>query len=118
MHVASSDFRVDISLNLLTLLVSCAIALALLWQLVVLLERPSQAPALLAAPAADAFGDEAGPPSWAASDELLAPVRETSNLPLTLPRGSVFRCTVGGRVTYADRPCEHGDVRVLRLPKG
>jgi hypothetical protein len=118
MHVASPDFRVDISLNLLTLLVSCAIALALLWQLVILLERPSQAPALITASATEADGDEAGPPSWAASDDHLAPIRETSNLPLALPRGSVFRCTVGNRVTYADRPCEHGEVRVLRLPKG
>jgi hypothetical protein len=118
MHFASSDFRVDISLNLLTLLVSCAIALALLWQLVILLERPSQAPTLLATPATDAYGDEAGPPSWAASDEYVAPVRETAHLPLALPRGSVFRCTVGGRVTYADRPCERGEVRVLQLPKG
>ena len=118
MHVASSDFRVDISLNLLTLLVSCAIALALLWQLVVLLEQPARAPALLAAPATGADGDEAGPPSWAASDERLEPAREALNLPLALPQGSVFRCTIGGRVTYADRPCERGEVRVLRLPKG
>jgi hypothetical protein len=116
MHLASSDLRVDISLNLLTLVVAGAIALALLWQLVILLDRPARpdVPAMLYS-AATAF-DDAGPPSWAAEVESQVPARDSANPPLSLPRGSVFRCNASGRITYSDRPCDRGEVRVLRLP--
>ena len=37
MHLAASDFRIDLSLNFLSLVVSGAIALALVWYLVLIL---------------------------------------------------------------------------------
>ncbi len=110
MLVATSDPQFDLSLRFLSLLVSGAIVAALLWYLVLILQ-----------PLASFGGGEVGPPAWAAMPEA------ASAFPVALPaatperRGTaaitVFRCEVDGSVTYADRPCDRGGVRVLRLPR-
>lgn len=123
MHAAASDLRLDFSLRFLNLLVSGAIALVLLWFLVVLLEPwidvqrmrnvvPIVEPDPLSTGAAAAARarEEIGPPATAASQISTAPVQ------LIAPAFTVFRCELRGRVTYADQPCERGGMRVLRLP--
>jgi hypothetical protein len=116
MHAITSDFRVDLSLHLLTLWVGGAIALALVWHLVILLSpliefRAAQTPAMT-----DFQVTEAGPPAWAAMEDSPEPLAEISAAPLPAPtHDMVFRCEAAGRVTYTDRPCERGDMRVLRL---
>lgn len=127
MDLAASDPRIDASLRFLSLLVSGAIVLALLWYLFVLiapwidLERwqgtaPIVALDPLSTPGSNRGGADAdaGPPASAASrgDTLAsAPVQ------LIAPAYTVFRCELKGRVTYTDQPCEHGGMRVLRLPR-
>jgi hypothetical protein len=116
MHAITSDFRVDLSLHVLSLSVGGAIALALIWHLVILLSpliefRAAQIPAV-----ADVQVTEAGPPAWAAMEDFPQSQAEISAAPLPAPtHDMVFRCEAGGRVTYTDRPCERGDMRVLRL---
>jgi hypothetical protein len=116
MHAITSDFRVDLSLHVLSLSVGGAIALALIWHLVILLSpliefRAAQIPAVT-----DVQVAEAGPPAWAAMEDFPEPPAEFSTAPLSEPtHDMVFRCEAGGRVTYTDRPCERGDMRVLRL---
>ena len=114
MHLAASDFRIDLSLNFLSLVVSGAIALALVWYLVLILS-PLASSGGPDAIAHDASGD-VGPPAWAAVDvPALSPASPA--MPKVASVVTVFRCESQGRVTYADRPCEHGGVRVLRLPR-
>ena len=115
MHIAASDFRIDLSLNFLSLVVSGAIALALVWYLVLILSP------LVASdnPGATTLGasGEVGPPAWAAVDGLPGLSAASPAMPKVASVVTVFRCESQGRVTYADRPCEHGGVRVLRLPR-
>lgn len=118
MQLATPDIRVDLSLHLLSTLVSAAIALALLWQLVVLVSplidfRGTAQPVL----AADAGDDEAGPPAWATTAEPTATGQQTVPQPQATTYFTVFRCEANGGVTYTDRPCERGGMRVLRLPR-
>ena len=114
MHIAASDFRIDLSLNFLSLVVSGAIALALVWYLVLILSPlANDGPG---ATAHDASGD-VGPPAWAAVDGLPGLSAASPAMPKVASVVTVFRCESQGRVTYADRPCEHGGVRVLRLPR-
>ena len=111
MIVATPDPQFDLSLRFLSLVVSGAIIAALLWYLVLLLQPLAH------------FGDgaEMGPPAWAATPEL--PTTIASAPPATTDtdgggaRFTVFRCVVDGSVTYTDRPCERGELRVLRLPR-
>ena len=115
MHAITSDFRVDLSLHVLSLSVGGAIALALIWQLVILLSpliefRAAQIPAV-----ADFQVTEAGPPAWAAMEDVPEAPVELPAAPPPAVHDMVFRCEAGGRVTYTDRPCERGDMRVLRL---
>jgi hypothetical protein len=116
MHAITSDFRVDLSLHVLSLSVGGAIALALIWHLVILLSpliefRAAQIPVV-----ADLQVTEAGPPAWAAMEDFPKSQAEIPAAPLPAPtHDMVFRCEAGGRVTYTDRPCERGDMRVLRL---
>jgi hypothetical protein len=115
MHIAASDFRFDLSLGLLSLLVGGAIAVALLWYLVVLLQ-PWSAP--VAAAPVTTSSEPVGPPAWAGLDELpLAALRFAPALP-ALPVLTVFRCEARGRVSYGDQPCAAGDMRVLHIPRG
>jgi hypothetical protein len=127
MHAAASDPRLDVSLRFLSLLVSGAIALSLLWFLYVLVEpwidlrhlngvTPIVEPDPLATQSAryDELGEEVGPPSWAA--RLDAPL-SSAKAHLIAPAFTVFRCELRGRVTYADQPCDRGGMRVLRLPR-
>jgi len=111
MHLAASDFRIDLSLNFLSLVVSGAIALALVWYLVLILS-----PLVASSTAHDASGD-VGPPAWAAVDGVPGLSPASPARPKVASVVTVFRCESQGRVTYADRPCEHGGVRVLRLPR-
>jgi hypothetical protein len=117
MHFVNPDFRVDLSLHLLSVLVAGAIALALVWQLVVilspLLDFRQPAYSVLAT---DIGQDETGPPAWAAVDELRSTALESSQ-PRIATHFTVFRCEANGEVTYTDRPCERGGMRVLRLPR-
>jgi hypothetical protein len=112
MHVAASDFRVDLSLHFLSLLVAGAITLALVWYLVVIL-TPPRAEDWAPAPIADSA--DVGPPAWVALDAV-PPLRPTAVPTLGSEVVTVFRCDAQGRVTYTDHPCEHGGERVLRLP--
>jgi hypothetical protein len=111
-----SDRRVDLALNMLTLLVSGAL-LATLAYLVFMWLRPS--------PVVSDRGD-VGPPAWAAmSDVLATPARLEFDLPLPMPRVefelplpyglAIYRCEHRGEVTYSDRPCLSGRVRPLSI---
>lgn len=116
MHVAAaSDFRLDLSLNFLSLVVSGSIALALVWYLVLILS-PLVAPNVPAHHSSQAVG-EIGPPAWAAVDSTPVVQHDLPALPHIASVFTVFRCESQGRVTYADRPCEHGGVRVVRLQR-
>jgi hypothetical protein len=127
MHVAAPDPRIDLSLRFLSLLVSGAIASALVWYLVVLIEpwidlqrwqgdTPIIAldPLSTLSPQLSSDTEEVGPPASAAlRDHTLG----TGPIQLFAPAFTVFRCELRGRVTYADQPCERGGMRVLRLPR-
>jgi predicted lysophospholipase L1 biosynthesis ABC-type transport system permease subunit len=113
MQLAAPDFRFDISLGLLSVLVGGAIAVALIWYLAVLLM-----PLLPRDAAATVRGEFVGPPAWVAIDDApLLHLRFAPALP-ALPLVTVFRCDTGGRVSYGDQPCPTGDMRVLHLPRG
>ena len=127
MDIAASDPRIDASLRFLSLLVSGAIAVALLWYLFVLvepwidLERWQGAtpiveldPLSTIAPSRDGSDKEVGPPASAA---LRGGPFSSPPVQLIAPAFTVFRCELRGRVTYADQPCERGGMRVLRLPR-
>ena len=115
MDVAASDFRIDLSLNFLSLIVSGTIALALIWYLVLILSPlVGSSPPVKFSPAA--VGD-VGPPAWAAVDSTPMVQHDLPALPRMASVFTVFRCESQGRVTYADRPCEHGGVRMLRLQR-
>jgi len=119
MQLVNPDFRVDLSLHLLSLLVGGAIALSLVWQLVAVLSPlvDFQATAL-SMPSTDPVDEEAGPPAWAAVDDAASAAAPDELLaPRIATHFTVFRCEVNGRVTYTDRPCERGGMRVLRLPR-
>ncbi|HQR75419.1 MAG TPA: hypothetical protein PLR35_03240 [Burkholderiaceae bacterium] len=127
MDIAAADPRIDASLRFLSLLVSGAIVLALLWYLLVLiepwidLERWQGAtpiieldPLSTMAPQRDDANAEVGPPASAALRRgpfVSAPVQ------LIAPAFTVFRCERKGRVTYSDQPCDAGGMRVVRLPR-
>lgn len=122
MHVATSDPRLDLSLRFLSLIVSGAIALTLLWYLFVLIEPwidlerwQGSAPIVELDPLSTvtrSAADDVGPPASAAMTEALAaPVQ------LLAPAFTVFRCDLKGGVTYTDRPCDRGGMRILRLPR-
>ena len=127
MQLAAPDPRIDLSLRFLSLLVSGAIASALVWYLFILIEpwidlkrwqgeTPIVAldPLSTLAPHLSGGADEVGPPASAAlRDNALA----TGPVQLFAPAFTVFRCELRGRVTYADQPCERGGMRVLRLPR-
>jgi hypothetical protein len=116
MLVATADPRIDIALRSLTAAVSGAIVATLFWYLFVLL-----------APYTGFSREEVGPPAWAAGVDTAA--MEPSSAEAALPEApvvqvpsrssvvTVYRCEAGGRVTYTDRPCDRGGMRVLRLPQ-
>ena len=101
----SSDRHVDVVLNLLTLIVSGALAAAAA-VLVFTWLQPAPPPA---------DRGDVGPPAWASMSEvLLNPPRLEFDFPL--PYGvTIYRCEHLGRVTYSDRPCVVGRVRALSL---
>jgi len=125
MHAAATDPRLDVSLRFLSIVVSSAIALALLWFLYVLagpllhLERWSEAVPVVELDPLSTQGtavatDTVGPPSTAARWDapwMGPPVR------LVAPAFTAFRCELAGRVTYSDKPCARGGVRVVQLPR-
>jgi hypothetical protein len=118
MQLVNPDFRVDLSLHLLSVLVGGAIALSLVWQLVAVLSPLVDfQPTTLSVPSTDPGEDEAGPPAWAAFDETPSPAHDELLAPRITTHFTVFRCEANGRVTYTDRPCERGGMRVLRLPR-
>lgn len=107
-----SDRRVDLALNMLTLLVSGALVATLAY-LVLTWVRPTQV--------VSDRGD-VGPPAWAAMSEARwNPPRIDLELPrveleLPLPYGlAIYRCEYRGEVTYSDRPCLVGRVRQTSL---
>lgn len=126
MHAAASDPRLDVSLHFLSVVVSGAIALALLWFLYVgvspwlALERWGGAVPVveldpLSTTGLEIVTDDVGPPASAARREAPwfgPPVR------LIAPAFTVFRCELAGSVTYTDKPCPRGGVRVVQLPRG
>jgi hypothetical protein len=125
MHAAAPDPRIDVSLRFLSLLVSGAIALALLWYLYVLVgpwldfkRWRDLAPIVeldpLSTRGTAVAADDVGPPASAARWDA-----SWTGPPMQLiaPAFTVFRCELRGRVTYSDKPCEHGGVRVVRLPR-
>lgn len=115
MQLAAPEFRIDLSLNFLSLLVSGAIALILVWYLVVIISPTISAESeRVIEPATTPDLGEMGPPASAAIDTLprLLPLPQPAFVWNAL---TVFRCEVQGRVTYTDRPCERGGMRVLQL---
>lgn len=109
-----SDRRVDVALNLLTLLVGGALLATLAYFLLTWL-RPT--------PLVADRGD-VGPPAWVAmSNALSRPARIERDRPLPrfefelpLPYGvAIYRCEHLGEVTYSDRPCMTGRVRPLSV---
>jgi hypothetical protein len=118
MHWTAPDFRFDLSLGLLSLLVGGSIGVALLWYLVVLLPPLALRDAPPAARTNSALHEPVGPPAWAAVDDrAVLPLALLPALP-TLPFVTIFRCEAGGRVSYGDQPCDRGGERVLHLPRG
>jgi len=119
MQLAAADSRFDLSLRFLSLVVSGAIALALLWHFagaLAPLMRLGDAPLPLArADTSISVLDAFGPPAWAARPDASSAAAERSATRSAFV--TVFRCEQHGRVTYADRPCEDGGMRVLRLPR-
>jgi len=119
MHLAAPDSRFDLSLRFLSLVVSGAIALALLWHFagtLAPLMRLGAAPLPPAhAEAPMSVQDAFGPPAWAAQPDAAWSAGEQSATRTAFV--TVFRCEQHGRVTYADKPCEQGGMRVLRLPR-
>ena len=101
----SSDRHVDLTLNLLTLIVGSGL-LTTAAVLVVMWLRP-------AAPAADF--SVMGPPAWASMpDVLLDPPRLDFDVQLPYGR-TIYRCEHRGQVTYSDRPCTVGQMRALSI---
>lgn len=117
MQLAAPDTRFDLSLRFLSLVVSGAIALALVWHFagaLAPLMRLGDAP--LPAPAHESSSalELSGPPDWASQPEAAdAPAERSAQAPVV----TVFRCERQGSVTYSDRPCDRGGQRVLKLPR-
>lgn len=125
MHAAASDPRIDVALRFLSLLVSGAIALALLWYLYVLakpwldIARWGELAPIVELDPLSTRGnavatDDVGPPASAARWDAPWTGPPTH---LIAPAFTAFRCELRGRVTYTDKPCERGGVRVVRLPR-
>lgn len=117
MHLAAADSRFDLSLRFLSLVVSGAIALALVWHFagaLAPLMRLGDAPLPLPAYESSAL-ELIGPPAWASQPEALTSSSESSSARASAV--TVFRCEQRGSVTYSDRPCDRGGQRVLRLPR-
>lgn len=109
-----SDRRVDLALNLLTLLVGGVLLATLAYCLFTWLS-PTH-------PVADR-GD-VGPPAWVAMSSVRSrPARIERDRPLPrlelelpLPYGvAIYRCEHLGEITYSDRPCMTGRVRPLSV---
>lgn len=104
----ASDRQFDFALQLLALVVSCAIAVSLIY-LAIAVMAPKEPPDL---------GD-VGPPRWAAMPESLIDPLQLEFEPVVPPlrsRGTVYRCDRNGRISYSDRPCPDGRIRILRSP--
>lgn len=125
MHAAAPDPRIDLALRFLSLLVSGAIALALLWYLYVLATpwlafarwstfTPVVELDPLSTRSTAVTADDVGPPASAARRDAPWTGPPTH---LIAPAFTAFRCELRGRVTYSDKPCERGGVRVVRLPR-
>jgi hypothetical protein len=100
----SSDRNVDLTLNLLTLIMAAGL-LAASAMLVFMWLRPGPAP----------DRGDVGPPAWAAMSDVLL-VTPRLEFDLTVPYGpTIYRCEQRGKVTYSDRPCETGRVRAISL---
>lgn len=115
MHLAAADSRFDLSLRFLSLVVSGAIALALVWHFagaLAPLMKLGDAPLPLPAYESNAL-ELIGPPVWASQPEDVTPTAEGARAPAV----TVFRCEQRGSVTYSDKPCDRGGQRVLRLPR-
>ena len=99
-----SDRQLDLTLHVLTLVVSSALVVALAYLLVSSLS-----------PSGPADRGDVGPPSWAAMPEVFAvsPRFTAAYSPLN---PLVYRCESDGRISYSDRPCPRGRVRVVPLP--
>ena len=113
MFAVTSDPQYDLSLRLLALLVSGA----LLASLITLLATAVQ-------PFSWPDRGDVGPPAWAAmpfiselpfmwegEPERVAPAQAAD-----IPATTIYRCQSATEITYSDRPCAHGNGRVLRLP--
>ena len=113
MHIAASDFRIDLSLNFLSL---------------GRVRRHRTGTGLVPGPDPEpAHRDSPGVPRTMhrgmsgrphGQRSMASPGISAASpaMPKVASVVTVFRCESQGRVTYADRPCEHGGVRVLRLP--
>jgi hypothetical protein len=100
----ASDRQLDLTLHVLTLVVSSALVVALAYLLVSSLS-----------PSVPADRGDVGPPSWAAMPEVFAiSPRFTAAYSRLGPL--VYRCESDGRVSYSDRPCPRGLTRVVPLP--
>ena len=100
----ASDRQLDLTLHVLTLVVSSALVVALAYLLVSSLS-----------PTGPADRGDVGPPSWAAMPEIFAVAPRFSAA--YSPLGPlVYRCESDGRVSYSDKPCPRGRIRVVPLP--
>jgi hypothetical protein len=102
---ATSDRQFDLALNLLTMIVSGAIAVSVIYFAITLM-----------APKSPPDRGDVGPPRWAAMPEILIEPWQLdfdAELPPLSGTGTVYRCDRNGRVTYSDRPCIDGRVRLL-----
>lgn len=100
----ASDRQLDLTLHVLTLVVSTALVVALAYLLVSSL-----------APPVPADRGDVGPPSWAAMPEVFA-VEPRFKAAYSTLGPLVYRCESDGRVSYSDRPCPRGRIRVMPLP--
>lgn len=102
---ATSDRQFDLALNLLTMIVSGAIVVSVIYFAIA-----------LATPKSPPDRGDVGPPLWAAMPEILIEpwqLELDSILPPLPGSGTVYRCDRNGRVSYGDRPCVDGRVRLL-----
>lgn len=103
--LVASDRQFDLALNLLTLLVSGAIAVSAIYFAITLM-----------APKSPPDRGDVGPPRWAAMPEILIEPWQLELDPVLPPlpgAGTVYRCDRNGRVSYSDRPCSDGLVRIV-----
>ena len=104
--VVASDRQFDLALKVLTLIVSGAIAMSLLYILITI-RGPRAAP----------DRGDVGPPLWAAMPEsLIDPWQQLEFLrdwPAEREREVFYRCDRNGRTTFSDRPCNEGAMRIV-----